>query len=156
DRQVTRSPSHRLAEGGQLGLALRVGAAQPQLLMEDAQMTLPIEKELVHHRLRVGETGQRNGPRLPLANPRGHPHAVGELRPVVVGNRRGGSLVIVEGVLGDPPQHLQSALSLLEERGEEFRVSSSVGEAREAKLLPWIDAPAAIAVVDDFYWRAVR
>jgi len=27
DRQVTRSPSHRLPEGGQLRLALRVGAA---------------------------------------------------------------------------------------------------------------------------------
>src|SRR5215469_6223489 len=47
-------------------------------------------------------------------------------------------------------------LSLLEERAEELRVSSSVREAREAELPPRIDAPASIAVVDDFYWRAVR
>ena len=89
DGQVTRSPAHRLPEGGQHGLAPRVGAAhrQLQLLMEDAQMILPIEEKLIHNRLRAGEAEPCNGLGLLLANPRRHPHAVLELRPVP-GNRR--------------------------------------------------------------------
>jgi len=63
--------------------------------MEDAQMILPIKEGLIHNRLRAGEAGQCDGLGLLLANPRRHPHAVRELRPLP-GNRRGGALVIGE------------------------------------------------------------
>src|SRR5215468_4869708 len=123
--------------------------------MEDAQMTLSIEEELVGDRLGAGEAGQCDGPGLPLADARGHPHTIGVLRQVL-GNGRGGALVKVQRVLSDPPQHLEPSAALLEESGEELRVASSVGKAREAEVAPWIDAPAAVAIVDHFHRRAIR
>src|SRR5215475_9625516 len=123
--------------------------------MEDAQMTLPIEEELVGYWLGAGQAGQRDDPGLPLADARGHPHAIGVSRQVL-GNRRGGALVKVQRVLSDPPQHLEPSAALLEESGEELRVASSVGKAREAEVAPWIDAPAAVVIVDHFHRRAIR
>src|SRR5262250_270251 len=123
--------------------------------MEDAQMTLPIEEELVGYRLGAGQAGQRDGPGFPLADARGHPHAIGVLRQVL-GNGRGGALVKVQRVLSDPPQHLGPSATLLEESGKELRVASSVGKMREAEVAPRIDAPAAVAIVDHFHRRAVR
>src|SRR5262252_4837918 len=123
--------------------------------MEDAQMTLPIEEELVGDRLGTGKAGQRDSPGLPLTDARGHPHAIRILWPVL-GNGRDGALVKVQRVLSDPPQHLEPSAALLEESGEELRVASSVGKAREAEVAPWIDAPAAVAIVDHFHRRAVR
>src|SRR5215510_7279252 len=93
--------------------------------MEDAQMTLPIEEELVGYRLGAGQAGQRDGPGLPFADARGHPHAIGVLWQIL-GNGHGGALVKVQRVLSDPPQHLESPAALLEEGGEELRVASSV------------------------------
>src|SRR5215813_3489717 len=122
--------------------------------MEDAQMTLPIEKELVGDRLGTDEAGQRDGPGLPLADAPEHPHAIRVLRQVL-GNGRGGALVKVQRVLGDPPQHLEPSAALLKEGGEELRVASSVGKAREAEVAPRIDTPAAVAIVDHFHRRAV-
>src|SRR5262250_1928852 len=123
--------------------------------MEDAQMTLPIEEELVGYRLGAGQAGQRDGPGRPLADARGHPHAIGVLRQIL-GSGHGGPLVKVQRVLSDPPQHLEPSAALLEESGEELHVASSVGKAREAEVAPWIDAPPAVAIVDHFHWRAVR
>src|SRR5215470_13880810 len=123
--------------------------------MEDAQMTLPIEEELVGYRLSAGQAGQRDGPGLPLADARGYPHAIGELRQVL-GNGRGWALVKVQGVLSNPPEDLEPSATLLEESGKELRVASSVGKARESEVAPLIDAPAAVAIVDHFHRRAVR
>src|SRR5215475_1836891 len=123
--------------------------------MEDAQMTLPIEEELVGDRLGTGKAGQRDSPGLPLTDARGHPHAIRILWPVL-GNGRDGALVKVQRVLSDPPQHLEPSAALLEESGEELRVASSVGKAREAEVAPGIDSPAAVAIVDHFHRRAVR
>ena len=123
--------------------------------MEDAQMTLPVEDELVGYRLRARKAGERNGPGLPLADARGHPHAIGELR-LVLGNGRGRALGEIEGVLGDPPQHFEPAAAFREEGGEELRVTAPVGKAREAEVAPRIDAPAPVAIVDHLHRRAVR
>src|SRR5215510_10277352 len=123
--------------------------------MEDAQMTLPIEEELVGYRLGAGQAGQRDGPGLSLADARGHSHAIGIPRQVL-GDGRGGAVVKVQRVLSDPPQHLEPSAALLEESGEELRVASSVGKAREAEVAPRIDATAAVAIVDHFHRRAVR
>src|SRR5215470_3385734 len=123
--------------------------------MEDAQMTLPIEEELVGYRLSAGQAGQRDGPGLPLADARGYPHAIGVLRQVL-GNGRDWALVKVQCVLSNPPEHLEPSAALLEESGEELHVASSVGKAREAEVAPWIDAPPAVAIVDHFHRRAVR
>src|SRR5215470_18259481 len=123
--------------------------------MKDAQMTLPIEEELVGYRLGAGQAGQRDGPGLPLADARRHPHAIGVPRQVL-GNGRGGALVKVQRVLSDPPQHLEPSAALLEESGEELRVASSVGKAREAEVAPCVNSPPAVAIVDHFHRRAVR
>src|SRR5262245_17452335 len=123
--------------------------------MEDAQMTLPIEEELVGYRLGAGQAGQRDGPGLPFADARGHPHAIGVLWQIL-GNGHGGALVKVQRVLSDPPQHLEPPAALLEEGGEELRVASSVGKARETEVAPRIDSPAAVAIVDHFHRRADR
>src|SRR5215467_9756054 len=117
-------------------------------------MSLPIEEELVGYRLGASQAGQRDGPGLPLADARGHLHAIGVLRQVL-GNGRGGALVKVQRVLSDPPQHLGPSATLLEESGKELRVASSVGKMREAEVAPWIDAPAAVAIVDHFHRRAI-
>src|SRR5262249_57318593 len=123
--------------------------------MEDAQMTLPIEEELVGYRLGAGQAGQRDGPGLPFADARGHPHAIGVLWQIL-GTRHGGALVKVQRVLSDPPQHLEPPAALLEEGGEELRVASSVGKARETEVAPRIVSPTAVAIVDHFHRRAVR
>src|SRR5262249_15900958 len=123
--------------------------------MEDAQMTLPIEEELVGYRLGAGQAGQRDGPGLSLADARGHSHAIGVPRQGL-GGGRGGGPVKGRSVRRDPPEHLEPSAALLEESGEELRVASSVGKAREAEVAPRIDSPTAVAIVDHFHRRAVR
>src|SRR5262249_21414244 len=145
-----------LPKGGQLRLILGVGAGhdQAELLVIDAQVPLPVEGELAVDG-GVDQAGKADDPRAGLANACGHLHLMNGAWQLL-GNRGGGSVVVIEGALGEATQVATAHFLPGEETGQEGGVAPPVGPVRETEVPPGTDGPVAVSTVDRFDRGAVR